>query len=158
MDTTGRELIAASLHSAAMLVLRHLRHGGRQSSTSLSVLALLEHEGPTRISALTGAAGLSQPAMTQLVGRLHQDGLVKRVSDPHDGRAKLIDITPRGRERRTQAQRVFRDRLMELLDALPVEDQVTLSEAMRVASPLIEQLAQLPAQHPLPRTHVPLMR
>jgi DNA-binding MarR family transcriptional regulator len=141
-----------------MLVLRHLRHGERQSSTSLSVLALLEHEGPARISALTAAAGLSQPAMTRLVGRLHQDGLVKRFSDPHDGRAKLIDITPSGRERRTQAERVFRDRLMELLDALPVEDQVTLSEAMRVASPLIERLAQLPAQHPLPRTHVPLMR
>lgn len=78
--------------------------------------------------------------MTALVGRLHQDGLVKRFSDAHDGLAKLIDTTPSGR------------------DALPVEDQVTLSLAVRVASPLIERLAQVPAQRPLPRNHVPLMR
>ena len=82
MDTTGRELIAAAVHSAAMLVLRQLGHGARQSSTSFSVLALLEREGPTRISALAVAAGLSQPAMTGLVGRLHQVGLVVRSSDP----------------------------------------------------------------------------
>jgi DNA-binding MarR family transcriptional regulator len=130
-----------------MLVLRQLGYGARQSSTSLSVLALLEHEGPTRISALAAAAGLSSPAMTGLVSRLGQDGLVNRLSDPHDGRATLVDITPSGRERRAQAERVVRDRVIELLDALPVEDQVTLSSAMRVAFPLIERLAQLPAQH-----------
>ena len=92
MDTTGTELIAAALQSAAMLVLRQLGYGARQSSTSLSVLALLEHEGPTRISALAATAGLSQPAMTGLVGRLHEEGVVMRFSDPYDGRATLVDI------------------------------------------------------------------
>ena len=158
MDTTGRELIAAAVHSAAMLVLRQLGHGARQSSTSFSVLALLEREGPTRISALAVAAGLSQPAMTGLVGRLHQVGLVMRFSDPCDRRATLVDITVSGRERRAQAERVVRDRVIELLDALPLEDQVTLSSAMRVAFPLIERLAQLPAQHPSPPNHFPWMR
>jgi DNA-binding MarR family transcriptional regulator len=145
MDTTGRDAIAAALHSAAMLVLRQLGYGARQSSTSLSVLALLEHEGPTRISALAAAAGLGQSAMTGLVSRLHQDGLVKRLGDPHDGRATLVDITPSGRERRTQAERAVRNRVIGLLDALSVEDQATQSSAMRVAFPFIERLAQLPA-------------
>jgi DNA-binding MarR family transcriptional regulator len=122
------------------------------------VLTLLEREGPTRISALAAAAGLSSPAMTGLVGRLHQGGLVNRLNDPHDGRAKLVDITPGGRERRAQAERVVRDRVIELLDALSLEDQVTLSTAMRVAFPLIERLAQLPAERPSPRNYVPLMR
>jgi hypothetical protein len=45
-----------------------------------------------------------------------------------------------------------------LLDALSVEDQVTLSSAMRVAFAYIERLAQLPAQRPSPRNYVPLMR
>jgi hypothetical protein len=35
---------------------------------------------------------------------------------------------------------------------------VTLSSAMRVAFPLIERLAQLPAQHPSPPNHFPWMR
>jgi len=71
-----------------------------------------------------------------------------RFSDPYDGRATLVDITPSGRERRAQVERVVRDRVIELLDVLPLEDQVTLSSAMRAAFPLIERLAQLPAQHP----------
>jgi MarR family len=94
-DTTGREQIAAAFHCAAMLVLRHLGYGARQSSTSLSVLALLEHEGPTRISALVAAAGLRQPAMTGLVGRLHEGGLVKRFSD-HSMAAQSWSITSTG--------------------------------------------------------------
>jgi DNA-binding MarR family transcriptional regulator len=151
MDTTFREPIAAALHSAAMLVLRQLGYGAPQSSTSLSVLTLLAQEGPTRISALAAAAGVSSPAMTGLVSRLHQDGLVNRLNDPHDGRATLIDITPSGRERLASAERVVRDRVIELLDALSLEDQVTLSSAMRVASPFIERLAALPAQGPPPR-------
>jgi DNA-binding MarR family transcriptional regulator len=90
--------------------------------------------------------------MTGLVSRLHQDGLVNRLNDPHDGRATLIDITPSGRERLASAERVVRDRVIELLDALSLEDQVTLSSAMRVASPFIERLAAPPAQGPPPRT------
>jgi DNA-binding MarR family transcriptional regulator len=147
MDTTGREPIAAELHSAATLVLRRLGYGGRQSSTWLSVLARLEHKGPIRISALAAASGLSRPATTGLVGRRHEDGLVNRIRDRHDGRATLIEITPSGRERRAQAERVVRNRVIELLNALPVEAQASLGEAMWVASPLIERLAQLPAQH-----------
>ena len=81
-----------------------------------------------------------------------------RLSDPCDRRATLVDITVSGRERRAQAERVVRDRVIELLDALPLEDQVTLSSAMRVAFPLIERLAQLPAQHPSPPNHFPWMR
>jgi DNA-binding MarR family transcriptional regulator len=146
------------MHSAAMLVLRQLGYDAHQSGTSLSVLALLEPEDPTRISALAAAAGLSPPAMTGLVSRLHQDGLVKRLSDPHDGRATLVDITPGGRERRTQAERAVRNRVIGLLDALSVEDQVTLSSAMRVAFAFIERLAQPPAQRPSPRNYVPLTR
>jgi hypothetical protein len=37
--------------------------------------------------------------------------------------------------------------VIELLEMLPTEDQATLSLAMRVASPLIEQFTQLAAQH-----------
>ena len=109
------------------------------------------------MAALAAAAGLSQPAMTGSVARLHEDGLVERSSDPLDGRATPVEITPSGRERRTRAERVVRDLVMELLDALPLEDQVTLSRAMRVASPLIERLAQLPARDAFLRDRLPLM-
>jgi MarR family len=81
------------MHSAAMLVLRQLGYDAHQSGTSLSVLALLEPEDPTRISALAAAAGLSPPAMTGLVSRLHQDGW-SNGSVTHTTAAQRWSISP----------------------------------------------------------------
>jgi DNA-binding MarR family transcriptional regulator len=113
-------------------------------------LAQLDDDGPARISALAGASGVSQPSMTELVGRLEREGLVTRLSDPDDGRVTLVKITQNGRARRNELQRSINIRVIELLHMLPTEDQATLSLAMRVASPLIEQLSELAAQHPHP--------
>jgi DNA-binding MarR family transcriptional regulator len=89
--------------------------------------------------------------MTELVGRLQREGLVARFSDPQDGRATPVDITASGRAHLSQVQRSLRDRVVELLEAVPAEDQATLSLAMRVAAPLIEQLTQVAAQQHIPQ-------
>jgi DNA-binding MarR family transcriptional regulator len=146
MEVTGAEQIAAVLQAAAVLLVRHLSYG--QSLTSSLVLARLDDEGPLRISVLAAVTGTSQPSMTELVGRLQREGLVTRLSDPQDGRATLVDITASGRAQRSQVQRTMHDRVLELLEMLPAEDQATLSLAMRVASPFIQQLTQLAASRP----------
>jgi DNA-binding MarR family transcriptional regulator len=148
VTTTDGEQIAAVLQKAAVLLVRHLNYGQGQSLTSSTVLALLDDEGPVRISALTAASGVSQPAMTELVARLQREGLVTRLSDPQDARATLVDITARGRARRVKLQKSIHDRLVALLDMLPAESRATLSLAMRVAAPLIDQLTQLASRHP----------
>ncbi len=88
--------------------------------------------------------------MTELVGRLQREGLVTRFTDPLDARATLVDITARGRARRVKLQKSIHDRVIGLLDMLSAEDQATLSLAMRVASPLIDQLTELAAHQPHP--------
>jgi DNA-binding MarR family transcriptional regulator len=148
VTTTDGEQIAAVLQKAAVLLVRHLNYGQGQSLTSSTVLALLDDEGPVRISALTAASGVSQPAMTELVARLQREGLVTRLSDPQDARATLVDITARGRARRVKLQKSVHDRLVALLDMLPAESRATLSLAMRVAAPLIDQLTQLASKQP----------
>jgi DNA-binding MarR family transcriptional regulator len=148
VTTTDGEQIAAVLKKAAVLLVRHLNYGQGQSLTSSTVLALLDDEGPVRISALTAASGVSQPAMTELVARLQREGLVTRLNDPQDARATLVDITARGRARRVKLQNSVHDRLVELLDMLPAESRAVLSLAMRVAAPLIDQLTQLASKHP----------
>src|SRR6476659_7230133 len=145
MDTSGGEQIAAVLQSAAVLVVRHLTCG--HGLTSAVVLAQLDDCGPARISVLAAASGVSQPSMTELVRRLQPEGLVTRFSDLQDGRATLVEITARGRAHRVKLQKSKHDRLIELLEALPAEDQATLSLAMRVAAPRISYLR--------PRTRVP---
>jgi DNA-binding MarR family transcriptional regulator len=137
--------IAEALHQGAMLLVRHLARG--TSLAPRTVLATLEEDGPTRLTVLAAANGVSQPAMTQLVGRLERDGLVIRLIDPEDARATLIDITDAGRAVRAELHESHNDRLAELLETLSPEDEATLGLAMRVALPLIQRLNQQAAQH-----------
>jgi DNA-binding MarR family transcriptional regulator len=146
MDVTDGEQIAAVLDSVAGLVVRHLIHG--QSLTSASALAQLDDGGPVRISELAAANGVSQPSMTELVGRLQREDLVERLTDPQDGRPTLVDITTSARTQRLQLQRSLHGRVNELLQALPAEHQATLGMAMCTASPLTNLLTQLAAHHP----------
>jgi DNA-binding MarR family transcriptional regulator len=86
--------------------------------------------------------------MTELVGRLEREDLVARFTDPRDGRATLVDITASGRTQRLHLRRSVRGRMIELLEALAVEDQATLNLAMRAASPHINLLTQLAVHLP----------
>jgi DNA-binding MarR family transcriptional regulator len=52
---------------------------------------------PTRISELNRHVLLSQPALSRLVDRLADRGLVERGPDPADGRSVLLSLTAAGR-------------------------------------------------------------
>jgi DNA-binding MarR family transcriptional regulator len=52
--------------------------------------------GGIRLTELAGRAQLSLAAASELVNDLAGLGYLTRRSDPVDGRAKLIDFTPRG--------------------------------------------------------------
>ena len=141
-----RESVAEALEVGATLLVRYLARG--TSLTSRTVLATLDEDGPERLTTLAAATGVSQPAMTQLVARLEREGLVVRLIDPEDARATLVDISAAGRTLRGNLRRSQHERVGELLDTLSPQDQATLSLAMRVALPLIEQLARQAAQLP----------
>ena len=68
------------------------------SLTTAATLATLDRSGPCRLTALAVNEGVTQPAMTQLVGRLEESGLAIRCADPADGRAVHVQITNAGRE------------------------------------------------------------
>jgi DNA-binding MarR family transcriptional regulator len=145
-----RDDIANALHLGAVLVTRHLRSSSSSrglSLSALSVLGMLADDGPARLTGLATAGGITQPAMTQLVGRLERDGLVVRLIDPDDGRATLVDITEAGQALRAQLLQTQRDSLAELLGALSPDDEATLSLAMRVAAPLLDQLRNVAANN-----------
>ena len=142
--------IAEALRVGTTLMVRHLARG--TSLTSRNVLSALAVKGPSRLTALAAATGIAQPAMTQLVGRLEREGLVVRLIDPEDARATLVAVTDAGRALRDELHQSLHERMAELLDRLPADDQATLALAMRVATPLLEQLTRDAAQHPQSET------
>ncbi len=131
---------AEGLEQAAVLTLRHLSGRAALNLTAVLTLSTLEREGPVRVTTLAAAAGIGQPAMTEMIQRLERHGLVTRVDDPEDGRVALVGLSDAGRALRGEQQRERRDRLAELLTVLPAEDQAALKLSMRVALPIIRRL------------------
>src|SRR6202453_4291571 len=143
-----RDDIANALQLGGALVTRHLASSSGLSLSARAVLGTVADDGPTRLTGLATAGGITQPAMTQLVGRLERDDLVVRLIDPDDGRATLGDITEAGRALLAQGRQTQRDNLPELLEALSSDDEATLRRAMRVAAPLLDQLRNVAANTP----------
>ncbi len=50
----------------------------------------------SRLTGLADIAGLTKQSMAYLVGHLEKHGYVKIITDPSDGRAKLVQLSKRG--------------------------------------------------------------
>jgi DNA-binding MarR family transcriptional regulator len=109
------------------------------SVTSKLTLSRLKADGPARISDLARLEGVTQPAMTGLVNRLEDEGLVRRSADPTDARAALVELTDSGRAfveaRRAERLRVLAGRVERLSDA----DR----RAILAALPALDRLSNL---------------
>jgi DNA-binding MarR family transcriptional regulator len=116
------------------------------SMTAAATLATLERTGPRRLTALATAEGVTQPAMTQLITRLADAGLVSREADPADGRVVRVTITDTGKatlaERRVKRTR----RLSALVAQLSPEQRATLTAAL----PALDALASARRDEPVP--------
>lgn len=120
--------VAAGLERLVVLI-RWLSPPGL-SLTAGGTLATLERSGPCRLTALAVSEGVTQPAMTQLVGRLADSGLVERSSDPDDGRVVPVQLTAQGRELVSSRREARARRLSGLLATLSPADQQALAAAL----------------------------
>lgn len=71
--------------------------GYPQKPSHSAVFAQISPDG-TRLSTLARGANITPQAMGELVDELEEMGYVERKPDPTDRRAKLILLTPRGRD------------------------------------------------------------
>ncbi|MEV6350838.1 MarR family transcriptional regulator [Actinoplanes sp. NPDC051851] len=136
-----RQLVDEGLHQATALLGRHVNDRDGPGLTTVSTMVALEREGPLRVTALAAGAGVSQPAMTELVQRLTRQGWVERVPDPGDRRVTLVAVTEQGRAMLTERRAAHQRRLGDLLSTLPEQDQAALALAMHVATPILRRLA-----------------
>ncbi|MFT2016914.1 MarR family winged helix-turn-helix transcriptional regulator [Streptomyces sp. 796.1] len=66
----------------------------RQTYRVLSGLARL---GPQSAARLADEVGIDRSGASRYADRLEAAGLIERGPDPHDGRATLLSLTPKGR-------------------------------------------------------------
>lgn len=72
--------------------------------SDFGVMEMLLHKGPQPVNEIGRRIGLTSGAITTAVDRLESSGLVTRGNHPNDRRARVVQLTPRGRE---QAAKVF---------------------------------------------------
>jgi DNA-binding MarR family transcriptional regulator len=147
--------VAAGL-SRLLYLIRWLSPPG-MSLTSAATLNTLDRSGPSRLTALAATEGVTQPAMTQLVGRLTDAGLVTRCADPADGRVVHVQLTEAGRDYVARRREIRTERLSGLLGQLSKADQAALAAALPAMDALVnlqrdEQLKPADSESPATRT------
>ena len=65
--------------------------------TDFVALEALLHKGPLMITEIQEKVGLASGSMTAAVDRLEKKGFIRRKPSSRDRRAKLLDLTPKGK-------------------------------------------------------------
>jgi DNA-binding MarR family transcriptional regulator len=71
------------------------------------VFGFIDLEDGSRLTDLSERSGLTKQAVGEAVAELERKGYLKRVPDPLDGRAKIIQVTQRGRDAALTGRRLF---------------------------------------------------
>ncbi|MEU1317183.1 MarR family winged helix-turn-helix transcriptional regulator [Streptomyces tibetensis] len=107
------------------------------SHLMFEVLLILGRAGDPGLSmgAVAQEQVLTTGGATRLVDRMVAAGLVERVEDPGDRRARLVRLTARGEETTVVAARAHVENIKRyFLAPLPVEDRERFAENLRVLS------------------------
>jgi DNA-binding MarR family transcriptional regulator len=100
--------------------------GSAGDSRLYLLLNLLYDRGPTRAADLLDTLAVDQSTLSRQLASLVERGLVHRESDPTDGRAARIVVTPVGEKTITGARRAWQTTLAGLVADWPEADRDAL--------------------------------
>jgi DNA-binding MarR family transcriptional regulator len=133
---------------------RSMRGWGRfAKSTGLSmpqfsVMMQLHYRGACGMSRISEGYDITPAATSQLVDKLVQSGLIQRVEDPNDRRAKLLSLTDKGSELIQQGMQERYRWVNELTEKLTAEEQVQISEALDIMTKAAQEIESEPIHYP----------
>ena len=108
--------------------------------SQLSVLVTVEQYGPLRLGELANREVITPPTVTRLVASLYERELVKRITDPEDARAALIEVADSGK---TLLDEIRRERTAFIAQRISRLDPAARAEVAGAVT-LLEQLIDLP--------------
>lgn len=120
-----RDMIAAELPVLAA-------HG--VSMWGYSVLLALDRSAIRTQAALAEAIGADKTRIIAILDELQQNGLIERVPDPEDRRARLLEITKEGRRRKDAVQAAIQTGEERWLGTLSASDRATFLRVLQELS------------------------
>lgn len=130
----------ARLRTAVGRLERHLAIAARDpqlTPTQAWIVAAVVRHGSIGIGELAAAEDVNPTMLSRVIGKLDDAGLIRRVPDPRDGRAALVEPTPAGRRLKQRMQERRTVALSEALAALSDDEDAALVAAL----PALEALA-----------------
>jgi DNA-binding MarR family transcriptional regulator len=82
---------------------------------------------PIRAADVVERTGLDKSTVSRQIARLEELGLVERVADPHDGRARQVQLTEVGTDRLNKVRSDRRARMRAIFDKWTTADISTFS-------------------------------
>jgi DNA-binding MarR family transcriptional regulator len=132
-----------SLHERA-----HFAKATGISMPQFGILIQLHYRGVCGMSEVSERFEISPAAASQLVDKLVQNGLIRREEDPHDRRAKFLNLTDKGRELIQQSVEERYRWLDQLAGKLTLEEREKVTEALDIMNKATSKLEAKPVQYP----------
>jgi DNA-binding MarR family transcriptional regulator len=137
------EAVEASLKFMRIGANQHVRmdalfdqHG--LTSGRFALLMILRHEPLRELSCseLAKRAQVTRATMTQFIDSLEKEQFIKRVDDPSDRRATLIQLTPKAE---TVLKKIMPEHLRRLAEVTSMLSRAELKELFRLMSKLVRE-------------------
>ncbi len=125
-------------HSMRGFFLHTRQHG--LSVTQIAALFQIRRKGTSSVSDIGDELQVTNPAASQLLERLVQQGLVARSEDPVDRRLKQIALTRRGDSLLREGLQARQKWLEELVKTMQPDEQAQVIAALDI---LIERAQEL---------------
>jgi len=117
------------------------------SSARWQVLGVVEH-GPAPVAHVARSMGLARQSVQQTADALKRDGLIEYRENPHHRRAKLMCLTPAGREALDYVQARLAEWSTRIQNELDPDGLETALALLRQVGGILEEDKQQQAEAP----------
>jgi MarR family 2-MHQ and catechol resistance regulon transcriptional repressor len=131
-------VMTRSHHAIRLLAEQGITNAGLCLSDFAALEALL-HKGPLTITQIQEKVLLASGSMTAAIDRLEQLGLVVRKSTSTDRRARIVELTPKGKRVAGQYYEKHARDLEELMSVLSERDKQQLHISLKKVGLLAAQ-------------------
>jgi DNA-binding MarR family transcriptional regulator len=142
IDAARASALAAELHALIGKLKRRLREqasAGDLTPSQTAVLAHLDRDGPTTVTALARGEGVRSQSMGATVAVLEAAGLVRGSPDPEDGRQTILSLTSACRELIRSGRAARHDWLLRAIETrLTPREQEQLAASMSLLTRLVD--------------------
>jgi DNA-binding MarR family transcriptional regulator len=114
------------------------------SMPQFSLMMQMYHRGACGMSGISERFEITPAAASQLVDKLVQSGFVKREEDPNDRRAKMLNLTDKGRKLIEQGIEERYRWVDELAGKLNLEERAQVVDALELMMRAAQELEAEP--------------